>query len=89
MWLRTLKTFLNTVEIERIKLSCFQILGPNVQVSISEINCPEPDCPPIKTAILLFREGQPTQSIIVHKPAREVQISDLQDALALSSRRTA
>lgn len=89
MLLRTIKTFLNSVEIERIKLCCFQVLGPGVQVSISEINCPEPDCPPIKTAILLFRDGQPTQSIIVHKPAKDVQIADLQEALSPSSRQSA
>ena len=81
MWLKSIKTILNNVEIERVKLNCFQILGQGVQISVSEINCPEPDCPPVKTAILLFKEGQPTQSIFVHKPARDIKMTDLQMAL--------
>lgn len=81
MWLRTLTTFMNSVEIERIKLACFQILGPGVQVSISEINCPEPDCPPIKTVVMIFGEGEPARSVMLHKPIRQVTISDLNAVL--------
>jgi hypothetical protein len=81
MWLKKVKSFLNDVEIERIRLTCFEILGPDVQVSISEVSCPEPDCPPVKTMIIVFRPGAPTESIAVHKPAREVRLSDIRTAI--------
>ena len=81
MWLKTIKGFVNQVHLDKVQLTAYQVLGIGVQVSVNEINCPEPDCPPIKTVILMFREGQPTQSITIHKPTRDVQVNDIQLAL--------
>ena len=81
MWLKTIKGFVNQVHLDKVQLATYQVLGTSVQVSVNEINCPEPDCPPIKTVILVFREGQVTQSITIHKPTRDVQVHDIQIAV--------
>lgn len=85
MWLKTIKGFVNQLHLDKLQLAAYEVLGPGVQVSVNEINCPEPDCPPIKTVILVFRAGQPTQSITVHKPTRDVQASDIRMALGNAS----
>lgn len=81
MWLKKVKGFLNDVEVERLRLTAYQVLGPHIQVSISEINCPEPDCPPIKTVIMIFEEGEPARSVTVHKPVRKVTNGELSAVL--------
>ena len=81
MWLKTIKGFVNQVHLDRVQLAAYEVLGPSVQVSVNEINCPEPDCPPIKTVILIFREGHPTQSITIHKPSCDVEVNDIRLAL--------
>ena len=80
MWLKTVKSFLADVEIERIRLAAFQVLGRGVQVSVSEINCTEADCPPVKTIIMVFQEGCPTEILTIHKPVIRVGIDDIREA---------
>lgn len=80
MWLKRVKSFLNDVEKERIRLAVFQVIGDKAEVSVSEINCPEPDCPPIKTVILVFKDNEATTSITIHKPASRVMIADIHGA---------
>jgi|GEM_PF-7037195 len=87
MWLKKIKGFLNDVEVERLRLAAFQVLGPRVQISISEINCPEPDCPPIKTVVMIFEEGKPAQSMTLHKPVRQVTNGELSAALRMAPAR--
>ena len=81
MWLNKVKTLISSVEIERIRVECHQILGSDVQISVSEINCPEPDCPPVKTVIMVFRKDAPTQSFTVHKPCARVTAYDINVAV--------
>ena len=80
MWLNKVKSLLSSVEIERVRRECHQMLGADIQVSISEVNCPEPDCPPVKTVIMVFRKDAATQSITVHKPCGSVTASDIRAA---------
>lgn len=80
MWLKKVKNFLNEVEKERIRLAVFQVFGGKLEVSVSEINCPEPDCPPIKTVILVFKDNEATTSVTIHKPASRVMIADIHGA---------
>jgi hypothetical protein len=87
MWLKKVKGFLNDVEIERLRLAAFQVVAPGTQISISEVNCPEPNCPPIKTVIMIFEPGQPARSITLHKPIGKVTNSEAQSAVrAVGSR---
>ncbi len=56
-------------------------LPDDTAVTVSEINCRDPKCPGVETAILVMVEGAPTRMIRVRLPLPEVQLSDLEAAL--------
>ncbi|NJM64762.1 MAG: hypothetical protein HC772_00310 [Leptolyngbyaceae cyanobacterium CRU_2_3] len=60
---------LKTWIYERLKLD------PEITVSISQLQCKEPGCPPIETAIAVLT--QPAQQFKVHKTIDEIEQADL------------
>ena len=77
MWIKKAAAFFNDVKKERLRLWCFELLGSGVSVSISEVNCLEPDCPPVKTVILVMGDDRPTRSYIIHKTIKEIGHEDI------------
>lgn len=85
MWIKKAVSFLNDVRTERLRLWCLELLDPGIFVSISEVNCPEPDCPPVKTVILVMDQGKPTRSYIIHRRIEEIERADVIHALSASA----
>jgi hypothetical protein len=52
-------------------------LGEADTVSVAELSCSEPGCPPHETVVLIARAGRPTVQHKVHKPAGSVVRDDL------------
>lgn len=84
MWIKKATAFFNDVKKERLRILCLELLGPRVWVSINEVNCPEPDCPPVKTVILIMENDKPTRSCVVHKTINEISKDDIVHVLASS-----
>ncbi|MGQ0743154.1 MAG: nitrate reductase [Acidimicrobiales bacterium] len=57
-------------------------LDEDAVVTVSELECAEPGCPPIETAISVFRKGQEPFGIKVPKPVAELERSHITAALA-------
>ena len=80
MWLKKFRNFVNNMHLEQVRVAAYQVLGGGTQISVSEINCPEPGCPPTKTVIVIFREGRSSTSLTIHKPAAQVTAVDIERA---------
>ena len=50
-------------------------------VSVAELRCHEPDCPPVETVVTVHRDDGERGSWKIHKPMSEVCQSDISDAL--------
>ncbi len=82
MWIKKAASFFNDVKRERLRLLCHELLGPGVSVSISEVNCLEPDCPPVKTVILVMEKDRPTRSYLIHSRVGDIERNDVIAALS-------
>jgi len=51
-------------------------------VSIAELKCHEPDCPPVETVVTVHRNKGERGSWKIHKPMSEVCQADISDALS-------
>jgi hypothetical protein len=47
-------------------------LGPDDAISVSEIACPDPDCPDMETVVLVMRAGEPTRALKIRRPMESV-----------------
>ncbi|HUI20070.1 MAG TPA: hypothetical protein VLZ74_03395 [Methylocella sp.] len=56
-------------------------LSDDDAVTVSEINCRDPSCPGVETAILVMRANAPTRMIRIARPLAEVRRADLETAL--------
>lgn len=59
-------------------------LGENDLVSVAELTCYEPDCPPVETVVTVHRNYGERETWKIHKPISEVYQSDISDTLANS-----
>ena len=57
-------------------------LGENDLVSVAELTCHEPGCPPVDTVVTVHRDDGDRGSWKVHKPMSEVCEPDINDALS-------
>ena len=55
-------------------------LNPTTTISISQLRCNEPGCPPVETVIAVMADSPQTYK--VHKAASDVEYQDVVDALA-------
>jgi hypothetical protein len=54
-------------------------------VSVNELACSLPDCPPKETVILVMRPERQTFQASIHRPMREVTFEDVSAAWAAKS----
>jgi hypothetical protein len=68
-------------KVQQLKTWIYELLNldPEITVSISQLQCKEPGCPPIETAITVLTK--PTQQFKVHKAIDEIEQADLMQAL--------
>ncbi|MEM1255466.1 MAG: hypothetical protein AAGI69_23765 [Cyanobacteria bacterium P01_H01_bin.21] len=50
-------------------------LDPDIGISVSQLQCKEPDCPPIETVITIL--SQPAQQYKIHKALDDIELDDL------------
>lgn len=50
-------------------------LDPEVSLSVSQLQCREPDCPPIETVITVL--SQPAQHYKIHKALDDIELADV------------
>jgi hypothetical protein len=69
------------VKVQQLKTWIYELLklDQEITVSISQLQCKEPGCPPIETAITVL--SKPTQQFKVHKAIDEIAQADLMQAL--------
>lgn len=59
-------------------------LGENDLVSVAELMCHEPDCPPVETVVTVHGSAQKRRTWKIHKPMSEVSQSDVEAAFSKS-----
>lgn len=52
-----------------------------LDLTISEVECPDPACPGLETFILVMREGEATQAAKVRKPIADITETDVAEAV--------
>lgn len=57
-------------------------IGDDVVISVNELACPLPDCPPRETVVLVLRTGAPAMRLSIHKAILEVVKQDVIEACA-------
>lgn len=64
-------------QVQQLKAWVYEVLqlDPEVVMSVSQLQCREPGCPPIETVIMVLTE--PIQQLKIHKPVSEIERADL------------
>ena len=64
-------------KVQHLKSLIYEILeiDSEIPVSISQLQCSEPDCPPIETVIAIMTT--PAQQYKIHKSVAEIDSSDI------------
>ncbi len=64
-------------QIRQIKNWLYETLSidKEVYISLSQLSCTEPDCPPIETVIAVMLN--PAQQYKIHKPIAEIEYTDI------------
>ena len=67
----------NSEQIQKIKSWTYQALNldPEIPISLSQLQCHEPDCPPLETVIVLMTSSP--QQYKIHKPISEITELDI------------
>lgn len=76
---------LSPAQLQQIKAWVYQALAldESIPVSISQLACTEPDCPPLETVISVMT--QPPKTYKIHQPAVEISQTDVAQALTKPS----
>lgn len=72
---------ISPAQLQRLKTWVYQTLSLDsaITVSISQLTCSEPGCPPLETVIAVMT--QPPQTYKIHQPAADISQTDLAQAL--------
>jgi len=64
-------------QIRKIKDWLYKTLSidKGVHISLSQLSCTEPDCPPVETVIAVMLN--PAQQYKIHKPIAEIEYIDI------------
>lgn len=64
-------------KVQQLKTLIYEILkiDSEIPVSISQLQCSEPDCPPIETVIAVMTN--PAQQYKIHKSVAEINQTDI------------
>lgn len=67
----------NSQEIQQVKQWIYQALqlDEEISISLSQLQCTEPGCPPIETVINVMTN--PVQQYKIHKSIGEIEYSDV------------
>ncbi|MEM9806336.1 MAG: hypothetical protein AAF959_13745 [Cyanobacteria bacterium P01_D01_bin.56] len=73
---------ISSTQLKQLKEWVYQALtlDDSIHVSISQLTCTEPGCPPIETVIAVMT--QPPQTYKIHRPAAEILEDHIVQALA-------
>jgi len=55
-------------------------LAPGTAVTVTELRCTEPGCPPLETVVVVAPKPGETYQRKIHKPAAQITRADLQTA---------
>ncbi len=68
---------------ERIRAWAGAALGQpaGLDMTVSEVECPDPACPGFETFLLVMRPGEATQAVKVKKALDQVEEADVREAL--------
>jgi hypothetical protein len=66
----------NPAALQQLKTWIYDLLklDPEVSISVSQLQCTEPGCPPIETVITIL--SQPAQQFKIHKALDEIELVD-------------
>ena len=72
---------------QRIKQWVREALGlaPSTVLSVSELACRDPGCPPRQTVVMILPEGVPPTRLAIHKAMAEVVAGDILAAVHTGS----
>ncbi|MFG6093743.1 hypothetical protein SPB21_00725 [Leptothoe sp. ISB3NOV94-8A] len=67
----------NLAALQQIKTWVYDLLklDSDIGISVSQLQCKEPDCPPIETVITIL--SQPAQQYKIHKALDDIELDDL------------
>lgn len=54
-------------------------IGGETAISINELACSEPDCPPQETVVLILKSGAPAMRLSIHKAIVDICEQDIVD----------
>lgn len=57
-------------------------ISPEATVSVMELACHEPGCPPLETVIAAMEQNKETRQWRFHKPMPDITLADLVDLAA-------
>lgn len=68
-------------KVRQIKLWVYELLklNPDTSISIVQLRCTEPGCPPLETAIAVMTV--PTKTYKIHKSIAEIGFTDIARAI--------
>ena len=68
----------NPLQIQQIKTWMSEILAfdRDIPISINQLQCREPGCPPVETVIAVLTT--PPQQYKIHKPISQIERADIQ-----------
>lgn len=71
----------NPQQLQQIKAWAYDILAlsTDIPISISQLQCHEPGCPPIETVIAVM--GQPPQTFKIHAAASDLNYDTVAETL--------
>ena len=58
-------------------------LPPDASITIAELRCDEPGCPPVETVVGVLLPGSSQRKFKIHKPFTDVSLADLEAAIVL------
>nr|WP_321523933.1 hypothetical protein [uncultured Cohaesibacter sp.] len=59
-------------------------LEPSTIISVNEIACGQPDCPPRQVVVLILRSGQSALKYAIHKSLLDTTEEDIRNAIKTS-----
>jgi hypothetical protein len=71
----------NTEQTRQVKEWIYQALklDEEIPISLSQLQCNEPNCPPIETVIALMKS--PVEQYKIHKPIAEIEYKDIAELI--------
>jgi len=71
----------NTEQTRQVKEWIYQALklDEEIPISLSQLQCTEPNCPPLETVIAVMKN--PVEQYKIHKPIAEIEYTDITELI--------